>query len=385
MATKQGIFAEKLSEYLKADKIEKGVILDSVCVVSGMTRKGVIKRFRRMQLSHPHNTDRRGRPVYYTRDVVSALAEVWEIGGSVCGENLHGQIGEFIDIEIAKNRWTYRDDTTAKLRAMSMTSVRRHVHAFRVRDGTCRGKSTTRPSTVMSMVPIRMDGWDTAETGVTQVDTVAHCGDSTVGDFVYTVNGTDVATLWGTRQAQWQKGQEVTVRSLTSMRSGSPFPWTEIHPDSGSEFINAHCLKYAADTDLRMTRSRPYHKNDNCYVEERNGHIVRTYIGYTRLDTVQIVEALNELYAVLTLYLNHFVASKRVVSKERIGARWKVTREKCALAPYRRVLIRTDVLDADKQKLQTSHAQLDPKLMRLEIDRLVKNVHDIQRQYGIKR
>jgi hypothetical protein len=188
--------------------------------------------------------------------------------------------------------------------------------------------------------------------------------------------------LWGSRRAQWNKGQEVTKKSLEAMRRSSPFPWTEAHPDSGSEFINAHVLAYAHETGLRMTRSRPYHKNDNCFVEERNGHIVRAYVGYERLDVPATVDALNDLYDVLTPYLNHFIASRRIVSKERIGARWKVTREKISKTPYQRVLERADVSDEVKNKLCTEHSKLNPAPMKKEIDRLTKRVHDIQRRYG---
>ena len=154
------------------------------------------------------------------------------------------------------------------------------------------------------------------------------------------------------------------------------------HPDSGSEFINHQVLAYANDTGLRMTRSRPYHKNDNCFVEERNGHVVRAYVGYERLDVRKTVDALNALYDVLTPYLNHFIASRRIISKERIGARWKVTREKIAKTPYQRVLEREDVSDEVKNKLRTEHATLVPSSMKKEIDRLTKRVHDIQRRYG---
>jgi hypothetical protein len=357
MATKHGVFKEKAKEYYQGTRQEKGMILDAVIRVTGLTRKGAIKRFRKMQTRHPLDTDQRGRPVYYTKDVSTALHEVWVIGSCVCGENLHSQIGGFIDNEIKRNRWSYRDDTTAKLRAMSEATVRRHVHGFRIDEGMVRGKSTTKPSAIMSIIPIRMDGWDRAETGVVQVDTVAHCGDTVIGDFVYTVNSTDVATLWGSRRAQWQKGQYKTVESLDAMRADTPFPWTEAHPDSGGEFM----------------------------VEERNGHIVRAYVGYSRFDALEVVEVLNQLYDILTPYLNHFVASKRIVSKERVGSKWKVTREKKALTPYQRVLLRTDVSSEVKARLQIEHALLDPKTMRENVDRLTKQVHNTQRQYGIPR
>lgn len=382
MAHKEGVFEEKLAAYLDGNKKRKGEILKSVVEVTGLTRKACVKRFRRMQMRSIHRTDTRGRPVYFTPDVVAALKEIWEIGSEGCGENLHPQINEYIDIQIREKNWNHDDIATFKLRRMSRASVKRAVGRFLRTRRNFGGKGTTQKSAIHSMVPIRMDGWNTAETGVTQVDTVAHCGAATVGDFAYTVNGSDVAILWGTRRAQWNKGQEATKISLESMRKDSPFPWTEVHPDSGTEFVNAHCIAYAADTNLRMTRSRPYHKNDNCFVEERNGHIVRAYVGYERLDVHETVDALNDLYDVLTPYLNHFIASRRIISKERIGAKWKVTREKVAKTPYQRVLERDDVSEEVKNKLRKEHAALNPATMKKEIDWLTKRVHDIQQRYG---
>jgi hypothetical protein len=385
MHHKQGIFDEKKEEYWKAGKWRKGVILSSVVLVTGLNRKACIKRFRRLQRRDPCSSERRGRPLYYTPDVIAALKDVWNIGSESCGENLHSQINEYINIAIREDEWNHGDIATGKLRAMSMGSVKLAVGGFVRTRRSFGGKSTTQKSSVISMVPIRMDGWDTAEAGVIQVDTVAHCGAANVDDFVFTTNGTDVATLWGTRRAQWCKGQEATRVSLEAMRRDSPFPWTEIHPDSGNEFINFHCIAYTKESKLRMTRSRPYHKNDNCFVEERNGHIVRAYVGYERFDAREVVHSLNKLYDVLTPYLNHFIASRRIVSKERIGARWKVTREKVAKTPYKRVLERSDVSEEVKNKLRSIHTTLNPATMKKDIDRLTKRVHDTQKQYGTLR
>jgi hypothetical protein len=382
MATKNNIFEEKLEEYCVAGKKRKGEILDAVVEVSGLKRKGAIKRFRAMQMRDPCAGEKRGRPRTYTPDCVAALKEVWEIGSESCGENLHPQISEYVDIQIRRETWKHDDVATFKLRKMSVGSVKKYVGQFVRTRRNFGGRGTTEESSIISMVPIRMDGWEKAETGVVQVDTVAHCGDTVAGDFDFTVNGSDVATLWGSRRAQWNKGQEATKESLEAMRRDSPFPWTEAHPDSGSEFINHHVLAYAQETGLRVTRSRPYHKNDNCFVEERNGHIVRAYVGYERLDVRKTVDALNDLYDVLTPYLNHFIASRRIVSKERVGARWKVTREKIAKTPYCRVLERYDVSEEVKNKLRLEHSKLNPKTMKTDIDRLTKRVHDMQRRYG---
>ena len=382
MATKQGICEEKKREYWGADKRRKGEILNAVVEVSGLTRKGAIKRFRSIQLRDPRIPEQRGRPRYYLPDVIAALKEVWDIGSEACGENLHPMIGEYIDIQARAGDWRHGDEATAKLRAMSLGSVKAYVGKFARTRRNFGGKGTTQKSSIISMVPVRMDGWGLAEAGVTQIDTVAHCGDSIAGDFVYTANATDVATLWGTRRAQWQKGQEATRASIAAMQADSPFPWTELHPDSGGEFINWHLLGYAQATGMRMTRSRPYHKNDNRYVEERNGHVVRAYVGWRRLDASEAVDALNALYDTLTPYLNHFIASRRIVSKERIGARWKVTREQVAKTPYRRVLERNDARDGVKDRLRADHQMLNPKVMQGEIDRLIKRVFDVQKRHG---
>jgi hypothetical protein len=385
MAHKEGVFDEKAQEYWAGNKVRKGEILDSAVEITGLKRKACIKRFRRMQMRKKWNREDRGRPQYYTPDCIAALKEVWDIGAESCGENLHPQIGEYVDIQIREKKWNHDDMATFKLRKMSAGSVKKYVGNFTRTRRNFGGKGTTQKSAIHSMVPIRMDGWDEAETGVTQVDTVAHCGDTTAGDFAFTVNGSDVAVLWGSRRAQWNKGQEATKISLEAMRLSSPFPWTEMHPDSGGEFVNAHCIAYAAQTNLRMTRSRPYHKNDNCFVEERNGHVVRAYVGYERLDARETVDALNDLYDVLTPYLNHFIASRRIVSKERIGAKWKVTREKVAQTPYQRVLERNDVSDEVKNKLRAEHATLNPATMKKEIDRLTKRVHAIQQRHDTPR
>lgn len=386
MVTKKDVFKEKLGAYAGASRSGKGAILDAISLVSGLTRKASIRRFRDLQLGGRYTLKKRGRPRTYTNDVIAALKEVWETGSEACGENLHPMIGEYIGAAIRERSWHHTRDATEKLRCMSLGSVKVYVGSFTRTRRSFGGRGTTKKSSIISMVPIRMDGWDTAETGVVQVDTVAHCGAANVGDFVYTTNGADVATLWGTRRAQWNKGQEATLVSLAHMREEeSPFPWTEMHPDSGFEFVNNQCLVYAEGTGLRMTRSRPYHKNDNCFVEERNGHVVRAYVGYARLDVFEVVEALNALYDVLTPYLNHFVASRRIVSKERVGARWKVTREKIAKTPYQRVLERTDVSDEVKQKLRDEHAALNAKQMKRDVDRLTSRVFDVQRQLGTPR
>lgn len=293
-----------------------------------MHPKSIPRSFKRIQMHDSTIGEKRGRRTYYTPDVTAALKELWDMAGEPCGENLHPMIAEYVTILKRDNLWKHSDETTHKLSAMSEGTVKVRVGHFMRLHPIIRGKSTTKPGNIHFMIPIRSDGWNDSPTGTMQIDTVAHCGRTIAGDFVYTVNATDVATLWGVRHAQWNKGQEATVTSMGKMVKNTPFPIHEWHPDSGSEFINWHCKLWCDKQNVRLTRSRPYRKNDNCFVEERNGHVVRMYLGYTRFDVYETVDVINNLYDVLTPFLNHFVANKRIISKQRIGARWKISREK---------------------------------------------------------
>jgi hypothetical protein len=214
-----------------------------------------------------------------------------------------------------------------------------------------------------------------------QVDTVAHCGASVAGDYAFTVNSTCVATLWGARRAQWNKGRVATVRSMEAMDEDAPFPVVEWHPDSGSEFVNWHCVRWSRARGQKLTRSRPDHKNDNCFVEERNGHVVRRWLRYGRFGSRELVGLANAVYDVLTPYLNHFGASCRTVSKERVGSKWKIVRERKSMTPYRRVLARDDVSADAKAALTKEHERLNPLVLKREIDRRLAVLFAVLRRH----
>ena len=166
---------------------------------------------------------------------------------------------------------------------MSLGTMKKRTVKFVRRRFISHGKSTTKAGAIHSLIPVRSGAWDEASVGTVQIDTVAHCGSSLAGDFVYTVNATDVPTLWGQDEPSGTKDRRPRLRVWRKWKD-MPFPVVEWHPDSGSEFINWHCKGWCEKRGQRLTRSRPNHKNDNCFVEERNGHIVRRWVGYTRFD-----------------------------------------------------------------------------------------------------
>lgn len=380
MATRENIFQRYLDEYLKADKDRKGAILDHVEDVTRMHRKAVVRKFRVLQLRDPATEEKRGRRTYYTKDVDAALDGVWQTANQPCGELLHPMIGEYVTILRRDGMWTHGDVATGKLLDMGEHTVRRRVSGFvHTRRGR-RGISGTKPSLLKQIIPIFKGPWGDKPPGYGQIDTVAHCGGSLSGSFVWTLNYTDVATYWIIPKAQWNKGQEATKQSLQEVKENLPVDIIGLHPDTGGEFINHNLLTWCTHEQIELTRSEPGKKNDNICVEERNGHVVRKYLGYTRFDCPDVVPVINELYTALSQYLNHFQAVRRTRSKERVGARYKRAYEKIPLTPHQRMLAHPDVTQEAKDRLREEHTLLNPLVLLKKIDMLTARVMKIQKQ-----
>lgn len=380
MATKRSIYQELLPAWLKAkkDKKKRGEIVKHVCAVANVHPKGVARSFRRMQMRDPCAQEKRGRAAYYTTDVRAALEEVWETADECCGENLHPMIGEYVDILIRDAMWNHGDEATAKLRAMSARTVRRMTETFERSRGGGKGKSSTKPSALKSIIPIFKGPWKDLPPGYRQIDTVALCGDTLLGDFTYILSAIDTTLYWYNFRAQWNKGQHATVESLKHVECKSPVPIIEFHPDTGSEFINWVTKEHCDAVGITLTRSEPGRKNDNMYVEERNGHIVRRYLGYTRFDCPDCVPLINELFEALELFLNHFRAVKRQLSRTKAGAKYVRIFEKVALTPCQRLFAHPLVPDEVKEKQRVLHATLNPLLLKKKIDTLRKSITNQQ-------
>lgn len=383
MATKLDIFEEHIALWLEArgDRKKRREIRDHICFVTGMHRNSVSRKFKQLQMRDPLKVDQRGRAIVYTPDVTAALKDIWEAGDEACGELLHPQIKEYVEILKRDKMWRHSDEATAKLLAMSEHTVRRRVAQFQKARGVRKGLSSTKPSALKSIIPIFKGPWRDLPPGHEQIDTVAHCGATLLGDFVYSLSAIDAAAYWTNTRAQWNKGEKVTKDSMSSINDALPFPCTEVHPDTGSEFINWHVKGWCDTEGIDMSRSEPGKKNDNMYVEERNGHIVRKYLGYRRFDCPKVVPLMNDFYDVMSLYLNHFKAVRRQVSRERIGSKYVRKYEKVAKTPYLRVLEHPAIDENVKEKLRTEHATLNPLLLKREMDRLLEIVNDQQTRH----
>lgn len=320
MKTKNEVFTEHVSAWLKArgNKKERGEIARHMVFATKCHPKSVSRTFKRLQLRDGARQDKRGRPRYYDTAVIAALRDAWEVGDRGCGEVLYPMIGAYTAVLKRDGMWKHDDTATVKLRAMSEQTMKRAISKFRAEDGVRkRGLSGTSPSALKHIIPIRKDMSQASLPGDGQLDTVAHCGDSLAGSFIWTLNYTDAATYWTAIRAQWNKGQEGTKESVIAIRERIPFPLRALHPDSGGEFINWVLKGWCDAEGIDLSRSEPYKKNDNMFVEERNGHVIRRYLGWERLDVLALLPIVNELCDTVGLYTNHWKAVRRMVSKER--------------------------------------------------------------------
>jgi hypothetical protein len=370
MKTKKELFGVEIKGYFKGSKKEKGRILDALERQTGMRRESLIRALKREFLRSVYNQpNKRGRKTYYTPDTYAALKEIWESANSCCGELLHPVIPEYIQILKRDDMWDHSDEATCKLLAMSLATVKRKVSGWKCLGQ--RGSSTTTPSSIKERVPIFQGSWLSVSVGMGQIDTVAHCGGSLVGDFAYTCGYVDVSSGWFQYRAQWNKGMEVTKESLEDIKQRLPFVLNHIHPDCGTEFLNQIVMSWCEKEKIEVSRSRSYHKNDNGYIEQRNGHVIRRWLGYERLGDQKLLPKINNFLDLVCLYHNHFIAQRLCIGTKTIHkGKYRKVYEQKAQTPYQRLLNNPNISEEIKNKLKIEHQKLNPKLLHDKLERM---------------
>jgi hypothetical protein len=281
---------------------------------------------------------RGGRRVTYGPAVVAALAVAAEATGWICGKRLAPALPELVPALEREGALRLRPEERQALLGLSAATIDRRLGEAR-RRAHPHGVATTKPGSLLkSQVPVRTyTPWDDQAPGFVEVDLVAHCGTTTAGSYVCTLDVVDIATGWTECVAVGTKGQEAVLAALQQVRARCPFPWRGLDCDNGSEFLNAHLLRYCQREELTLTRCRAYHKNDQAHVEQKNWSVVRQLVGYDRYESAAAVAALNALYTRLHIYLNGYLPVMKLVGKERAGARVR-KRYDVPQTPYRRAL-----------------------------------------------
>lgn len=354
--------------YLKASKKEKGLILDEYCRNTGQERKYSIKKFRyKVQPKNPEQ--RKKRKECYDGRVRAALVKIWEIFDRPCGQRLESVLKTEVDRLRILGELACSDDTADKLKRITSSTIdaklEREKDALRQKR---KYKKSFNPL-LCQMVPVKTSSeMDRTVPGNIQVDCVEHCGSSASGEYVNTLATTDVFSGWWEGEGVMGKGQG---RALTAMENASrryPFDWKEIHPDNGGNILNYHVWTWTQEKGIVYSRSRPYRKNDNFFIEQKNSTHVRKIVGYLRYDAEEELDIINDLYRnELRLFKNFFQPTIKLIQKIRIKG--KIHRKyDQAKTPYRRLLESERVSSEKKRELKALHESLNPAELKRTID-----------------
>jgi hypothetical protein len=371
MATKHEVLKEHLPAWLQAsgNKGKRGALTIELAKITKMHRKSIGRSMRTIQLqSNLKPSKRHGRTRYYDKSVDAGIYELWECMEYPCAETMHPIIGTYLDSYLRHDEWSHGDEVSGKLRSISLGTLKNRISNLRVKENSLRGYSTTKPSSVQLLVPIRKSHtWYGLAPGYTQTDTVVHCGDLLSGDLIYSLGIVDFNTYWAEYTTQWNKGQEATRLSIETLVKRFPFIIREVHPDTGNEFINNHLYRWTQANGIAMTRSEPYKKNDNMCIEERNNSVARRHLGYVRLDDQSLLSLTSEILRIACIIHNHFRPVRRMITKVRVGAKWQRTYEKVAKTPYQRVMESIAVSKEEKALLLSVHDALDALDLQSEL------------------
>lgn len=375
-------FAER---YQRASKRERGEVLDEVVAASGYTRSyaswllrwhgkkvWVGSRMRVIGDIGVKRRRRRGRT--YGEESVQVVKRIWAMADYPSGKRLAVIIRRWVPIVERCGELDLRPELRRTVMTISAATIDRVLQPER-RRMALRSRARTRPGSLLKhQVPIRTFAeWDDARPGFVEIDLVGHDGGNARGEFAYTLDVTDVASGWTEPIAVRNRAQVWVFDAIEEARRRLPFELVGIDSDNGSEFINTQLIRYCELQGITFTRSRPYRKNDNCFVEEKNWSVVRRFAGYARYDTAAELRLLNELWSVVRLYGNYFLPSMKLVAKVRSGSRITKTYDK-PTTPYERLLA-SPHLDANhKTALRATLATLNPAELGRRIRRLQKRL-----------
>jgi hypothetical protein len=348
--------------YRNSSRIKKSVILDEFCQVCRYARKYAIAILNgRIE---PGHRKARGRQVKYTMDVIFHLVRLWKELGMPGSTKFKAALPEWLEYD-DHPRIREDQELKAKLIEISRPQLDRLLKPYRA--GAQHGLTSTRPCArrVKNQIPIQAKDWNVTEPGQqAQADTVAHCGDSLLGFFANSLTITDIHSTWTENRALWGKSAAQVIEALKDIESDLPFVLRGFKSDSGSEFMNYKVIAYfkenRANGPVQMTRSRPYKKDDNCYVEQKNFTHVRELFGYSRIDDPELVALMNEIYTRYWCPLqNFFIPTQKLLRKTRIGARIKKEYEP-ACTPYQRLMNSPALTQEQKDRLRERKAKLNP-------------------------
>jgi len=368
------------TRYKGAVRAERSRLLDEMEAVTGLHRKG-LTRLMNGSLERKRRSRERGRT--YGPEVDHALQVAAESLDYPCAERLTPNLVTLAQHLARHGELRVCEPLLEQLAQISRSTVERRLAEMR-RDRPRLPRRRPRPAnSVLRDVPMGRIPWDEPQPGHFEVDLVHHCGPSASGEYVHTLQMVDVASGWSERQALLGRSYVVVQDAFRSILQRLPFAVREIHPDNGSEFFNHHLMRFWKETvkGVHLSRSRPFHKNDNPFVEQRNANPVRTYLGYDRLDSVAQTQAVNRLYDKLWVYSNLFQPVMRTVEKTVVSAPGQRTKFKRRYdqprTPFERLCATNALTPERRSELETLRDHTNPRQLREEIYALIDHIFSL--------
>lgn len=362
--------------YRRANKQEKVRILDELVANTGYHRKHAIRLLQ--QGAKQRRKKKVGKPKVYQGEVVIALIKIWAICGEICSRRLHPFLPEMVSVLERHAELRLSVEAKRLLLRMSRATIDRCLKS--VRQQPRRGLSTTKPGTLLKQaIPVRTFAeWQDTRPGFVEIDLVAHCGDSAHGEYLNTLNVVDLATGWCECLALANRSQYQVTAAMRRLRHRLPFPLLGIDSDNDSAFINNNLYRYCQDEKITFTRSRPYKKNDQAHVEQKNWSVVRRLIGYDRYEAHPALKLFEAIYQDWRLYVNFFQPVLKLVEKRRVGSK-VIKKYDTARTPYQRVLESPHISQEAKEHLRQLYPTLNPMALRQRIDENVQQLWRLAR------
>lgn len=345
----------------RTGKQARGKLLDEYVEVTGYERKHANKILRN-QRRRIDQENRRGAPVRYGIELLPALKTCWMAMEQPCGRRMADMLALWVD---------YLEGCTPEVREkllkISPASIDRLLRPMRTRSGRKRLPPCTH-SAIKAQVEIRAQSWDTQEAGWTEVDTVAHCGGDMGGSFIWSLTSVDIASGWAEVRAIWNRGQHATREGLQEIKTSQPFDLKGIDSDNGAEFLNHHVHGWLKELEIKQTRSRPYRKNDQAHVEQKNYTHVRLLLGYDRLEHPELLPALNKLLRTWSLWRNLYCVTMEQTSKRREGSKQIRTHARTSRTPAQRLLDGKSLTPAQREWINAQQKKHNPFEMKKKIE-----------------
>lgn len=383
MASRNEIIENSKNRYKKSKKRQRSIILNELTLATGLSRDHLARRLReplqhksskKAQQMAPKFLKKRGPRARYGRPHQEALIRLWSMLGCIASKRLKAALPSLLNA-LERFNHPFIDKAIAQdLSHISASTIDRLL-SFERKRLMPYGRSVTKPGTLLkSQIPIRRGtDWDEVCVGFCEIDLVAHCGSSPRGEYLFTLDLTDVCSGWTECMAVINKAQVHVFDALLQLRQRLPFALKGIDSDNGSEFINAHLFRYCESEDIVFTRGRPETSNDGCYVEQKNWSVVRQNIGYARFEGERPLRIMNQYYDALRLLNNFFLPSAKLIEKQRDGARVRRKHDK-PLTPYNRILNDPRVPTQTKHSLKLLFESIDPYLLDLKLRDLLKQL-----------